>query len=29
MIYMGFVISEDGLKMDPKNVQAIVSWPTP
>jgi hypothetical protein len=29
LIYLGFVISEDGLKMDPEKVQAIVSWPTP
>jgi hypothetical protein len=29
MIYLGFVISEDGLKMDPEKVQAIISWPTP
>jgi hypothetical protein len=25
LIYLGFVISKDGLKMDPKKVQAIVS----
>jgi len=29
LIYLGFVISEDGLKMDPEKVQAIISWPTP
>ena len=29
MIYLGFVIFEDGLKMDPEKVQAIISWPTP
>jgi hypothetical protein len=29
MIYLGFVISKDGLKMDLEKVQEIVSWPTP
>jgi hypothetical protein len=29
LIYLGFVISEDGLKMDLEKVQAIISWPTP
>ena len=26
---MGFVISENELKMDPEKVAAIVSWPSP
>ena len=29
LIYLGFVVSEDGLKMDPKMVQVIISWATP
>ena len=29
LIYLGFGISEDGLKMDLEKVQEIVSWPTP
>jgi hypothetical protein len=29
MIYLGFVVSEEGLKMDLEKVQAIVNWPTP
>jgi hypothetical protein len=29
MIYLGFVAFEEGLKMDPKKVQAILNWPTP
>ena len=29
MIYLGFVVSEEGLKMDPEKFQAIVNWPTP
>ena len=29
LIYLGFVIYEEGLKMDPEKVQAIVNWPTP
>ena len=26
---LGFVISRDGLKMDPKKVQEIIDWPSP
>jgi hypothetical protein len=29
LIYLGFVISEDGLKVDPEKVQVIISCPTP
>jgi hypothetical protein len=29
MIYLGFALSEEGLKMGPEKVQAIVNWPTP
>eukprot|EP00253_Pinus_taeda_P033292 PITA_33292 len=29
LVYFGFVISRDGLKMDPEKVQAIKDWPTP
>jgi hypothetical protein len=29
LIYLGFVVSEEGLKMDPEKVQVIVNWPTP
>ena len=29
LVYLGFVVSKDGLKMDPKKVQAIVDWPSP
>lgn len=29
LVYLGFVISTDGLKMDPKKVKAILDWPTP
>ena len=28
-VYLGFVISRDGLKMDPEKVQAIIDWPSP
>jgi hypothetical protein len=28
LIYLGFVVSEEGLKMDREKVQAIVNWPT-
>ena len=29
ILYLGFVILDDGLKMDPKKVKAILEWPTP
>ena len=28
IVYLGFVISADGLKMDPKKVKSILEWPT-
>jgi len=29
LIYLGFVISDNELKMDPEKVAAIVRWPSP
>ena len=29
LVYLGFVISPEGLKMDPEKVKAILEWPTP
>ena len=29
IVYLGFVILADGLKMDPEKVKAILEWPTP
>ena len=29
LVYLGFVVSEEGLKMDPNKVQAIVNWIVP
>ena len=29
LVYLGFVISKEGLKMDPEKVQAIIEWPSP
>ena len=29
LVYLGFVISRDGLKMDPEKIQAIVNWSSP
>ena len=29
LIYLGFIVSEEGLKMDPDKAQAILSWPIP
>ena len=29
IMYLGFVISAHGLKMDPEKVKAILEWPTP
>ena len=28
IVYLGFVISADGLRMDPDKVKAILEWPT-
>jgi hypothetical protein len=27
--YFGFILSPDGLKMDPKKIQTILDWPEP
>ena len=29
LVYLGFVVSIEGLKMDPQKVKAILEWPTP
>ena len=29
IVYLGFVISTNGLKIDPKKVKSILEWPTP
>ena len=29
LVYLGFVISRDGLKMDPEKIEAIVNWSSP
>ena len=29
LVYLGFVISRDGLKMDLEKVQEIIDWPSP
>ena len=29
LVYLGFVISSEGLKMDLEKVKAILEWPTP
>ena len=29
LVYLGFVVSKDGLKMDTEKVQAIMDWPSP
>ena len=29
LVYFGFVVSDEGLKMDPKKVKAITNYPTP
>ena len=29
LVYLGFVVSDEGLKMDPEKVKAIIEWSTP
>ena len=29
LVYLGFVVSVKGLKMDPKKVKVILEWPNP
>ena len=29
LIYLGFVVSADGLKMDPEKIKLIIEWPSP
>ena len=29
LVYLGFLISIEGLKMDPEKVKVILEWPTP
>ena len=29
LVYLGFVVSAEGLKMDLEKVKAILEWPTP
>ena len=28
LVYLGFLVSAEGLKMDPNKVKAILEWPT-
>ena len=29
LVYLGFVISRDGLNMEPEKVKEIIDWPSP
>ena len=29
LVYLGFVLSKDGLKMDPEKIEAILNWTSP
>jgi hypothetical protein len=29
LVYLGFAVSKDGLKMDKEKAQAIIDWPIP
>lgn len=28
-MFLGYIVSKDGIEMDPNKVEAITSWPTP
>ena len=28
-MFLGYVVSVDGIKMDPSNIEVILSWPEP
>ena len=29
LVFLGYVVLGDGIKMDPSNIEAILSWPVP
>jgi RNase H-like domain found in reverse transcriptase/Reverse transcriptase (RNA-dependent DNA polymerase)/Integrase zinc binding domain/Chromo (CHRromatin Organisation MOdifier) domain/gag-polyprotein putative aspartyl protease len=29
LMFLGFIIGRNGIKMDPKKIEAVISWPTP
>ena len=29
MAYLGFIVSKEGLSLDPAKVEAVVNWPIP
>ena len=29
MVFLGHVVSKDGIQVDPKKIEAIIDWPRP
>ena len=29
LLYLGHIVSEDGIRTDPKKVEAVLQWPVP
>ena len=29
LMFLGYVVSAEGIKMDPSKIEAIISWPVP
>jgi hypothetical protein len=29
LVFLGYVVSAEGIKMDPSKIEAIISWPVP
>ena len=29
LLYLGYIVSEDGIRADPKKIEAVLQWPVP